>query len=88
MPGHPRRDGFRFVLGTCAVTCVLLVLNGVLVASIYFHTSGTDSVLARYPKLTQAVVFMAPIVLVIIQWWIIDIVSRILARRRGNRTGS
>ena len=88
MPGPSGRDGFRFVLGTCAVTCVLLVFNGVLVASIYFHTGGTNRVLDRYPKLTQAVVFMAPIVLVIIQWWIIDVVSRILARRRENRTGS
>ncbi|MDP7206292.1 MAG: hypothetical protein QGH11_12030 [Pirellulaceae bacterium] len=88
MPGRPGRDGFRFVLGTCAVTCLLLVFNGVLVASIYFHNVGSDGVLDRYPKLTQAAVFMAPIVLVIIQWWIIDVVSRTLARRRENRTGS
>ena len=88
MPGHPRRDGFRFVLVTCAVTCFLLVLNGVLVASFYYHFTDTDGFLTRYPKLTQAVVFTAPIVLVIIQWWMIDIVSRILSRRRKTRIDS
>jgi len=88
MPGRPRRDGFRFVLVTCAVTCFLLVINGVLVASFSFHLIDSEGFPARYPKLTQAIVFTSPIVLVIIQWWIIDFVSRILSRRRKTRTDS
>ena len=88
MPGRPRRDGFRFVLVTCAVTCFLLALNGVLVASLYFHFNTPDASWNRYPKLTQAVVFMAPLALVAIQWWMIDVISRILARRQSARTDS
>ena len=88
MPGHPRRDGFRFVLVTCVATCFLLALNGVLVASLYFHFNTPDASWNRYPKLTQAVVFMAPLVLVVLQWWIIDFLSRTLARRHRARADS
>ena len=88
MPQRRWRDGFRFVLVTCVTTCFLLAFNGVMVASLYFHFNTPDASWNRYPKLTQAVVFSAPLVLVAIQWWMIDVISRILARRQSARTDS
>ena len=79
---RPWRDGFRFVLVTCAVTCFLLALNGILVASLYFHFNTPDASWNRYPKLAQAIVFFTPLVLVAIQWWLIDIIARTISRRR------
>jgi hypothetical protein len=80
---HRRRDGFRFVLLTCLLTCLLLAVDGVLVSGIYTQLALEDGIWNRYPKLTQAIAFAIPLLLVVIQWWLIDLASQFLARRRA-----
>lgn len=84
-PPRTRRDGCGFALGTSVFTCVLLILNGVLVTAIYqwaFPTGAPHSL--QRLKFAQVVMFVGPVLLLFLEWTLFDFgIRRILLARRG-----
>ncbi len=66
-----RRTGCGSVLVTCGVTCVLLALNRVLVTSFYAALVPPALDFARFRVIVQ---FVAMIVFLLPEWWLIDLV--------------
>ncbi len=63
------------LLGMCLVTCVFLVVNRMIVAWLYtiLVPPSLDEV-----KLQTFLLFVGPVALIFVEWWIIDfIVDRI-----------
>ena len=80
-----RPAGCGFLLLTCIITCLLLLLNGILVTTLYnwFSPLGPDWL--EREKVRQFALFVAPVLLILAEWWLVDfLVDRIagLARRR------
>jgi hypothetical protein len=72
-----RRSGCGLLLVTCAVTCALVVVNRVVVSSVY---SVLVSAELDHPKLRTLVSMLAIAGLLIPEWWFLDVVSAKLAR--------
>jgi hypothetical protein len=68
------------LLGSCLITCLLLVVNRVLVNSIYLLVvpPGMD-----YARLRTVLQFLFLIVLLLPEWWMIDRVWQFWARLRS-----
>jgi hypothetical protein len=64
-----RRTGCGLLLGSCVITCVLLVVNRVLVTSIYAALVPPE---IDPPKLRTALAFLAIVALLFPEWWWID----------------
>jgi hypothetical protein len=68
-----RLDGCVFVVATCAVTCVLLAVNIAIVSSLvnpFIPTSGRFA--ADRAKLWQIVRFVCPVLLIFVEWTLIE----------------
>jgi hypothetical protein len=68
------RIGCGFLLVSALLTCVLLGINGLIVMNM------VNAVLPTLPtqwvhqtRIGQAVVFIGPLVLLVIEWWICDV---------------
>lgn len=88
-PAPPRtgRDGCGFALMTSVFTCVLLILNGILVTGIYqaIFPDGPPSSLQRV-KFAQVFLFIGPVLLLFFEWTLFDFgVRRILLARRAKQ---
>lgn len=86
-PPRTRRDGCGFAFGTSIFTCVLLILNGVLVTAIYHWAfpGGAPTSLQRI-KFVQLFMFVGPVLLLFVEWTLFDFgVRRILLARRTQR---
>src|SRR5690606_34787240 len=59
-----RRDGCGFTIGTCVFTCLLLVLNGLIVTAVYqwAFPTGPTSLMQRL-KAAQVFMFVGPVLL-------------------------
>ncbi|QDU93741.1 hypothetical protein [Lignipirellula cremea] len=64
-----RGDGCGFVLLTCLFMCCALLLNG-MVAMV--AVSALRSTLLADERLHGFVLFLMPIGMLVIQWWIVD----------------
>ena len=55
------------------LTCLLLGINGLIVSTMYAAMSEglPDSV--RQPRIAQAIVFLGPVLLLVLEWWIFDV---------------
>lgn len=82
-----RSDGCGFLLLTCVFTCFFLVLNSVLVSSTYPLLENNGPPLFSQDKVTQVVLFVGPVLLLFLEWWIVDKVVYLfsLLRRDGWR---
>lgn len=67
-----RADGCGFIVVTCLVTCLLMIVNGGLVAASYGWLSSVGPSLLRHPRFAQACLFVLPVLLLFVQWWVID----------------
>ena len=67
------RDGFLFQVKTVLLMCVLLVLNVAFVASLFRTAARGGPEWLRYPKVEQMILLIGPLVVLIIQWWFIDV---------------
>ncbi|GEM_PF-1998118 len=77
-----RRDGLLHVLISCLWICLLLAVNGILVAMIHSQMDLTEGIWVRYPRLSQAAVFTTPLLLLVAELWLFDLLVDIASRRR------
>ncbi len=84
-PPRTRRDGCGFALGTSVFTCLLLILNGILVTAIYqwSYPDGPPTSLQKV-KFVQVFLFVGPVLLLFLEWTLFDFgIRRILMARRA-----
>ena len=74
-----RRIGIREWLGgcihVCAITlfaCVLLVMNGGVVAAIYFSIAAVGPKPMADPRMAQLALYVLPVLMLIGQWHLVD----------------
>ncbi|WP_164102995.1 hypothetical protein [Candidatus Laterigemmans baculatus] len=71
--------GCLFVIASTALTCLLLFINGGLVQAAYAMLAPTGPDFLSEPRVTQFVMFVGPVLLVVVEWVMIDY---LLARLR------
>jgi hypothetical protein len=67
------RLGCGYLLATVLVSCLLLVFNALIVRNVYFTTAEGLPELLRERRWSQAILFLGPIVLLVVQWWAYDV---------------
>ncbi|MFO0870456.1 MAG: hypothetical protein U0935_16130 [Pirellulales bacterium] len=77
------RSGCLGMLGTALLTCLLLVPNGWLALTVIQSLRTVMPNLLESPKLVQVVVFVLPMLLLVIEWWLFDKVRDRWRARRG-----
>lgn len=83
------RDGAWFQLNTCLLMSVLLVLNVAFIGSLYRTLAPTGPQFLRHPKVEQMFLLIGPLVVLLLQWWLIDVLKNQLgAGRKRNRRQS
>jgi hypothetical protein len=61
------------LLLTVLVSCVLLVLNGLIITNVYAASAAGLPEPLRDRRLSQAILFLGPVVLLVVQWWAYDV---------------
>jgi len=82
------RLGCGHLLGSLVLGCLLLMLNGVAVASLYHAWAARLTEFWRNPRVAQSILFLGPVMLLVVQWWAIDVIVdyfRPLPPRAKNR---
>ena len=67
------RLGCGYLLLTLLVTCLLLVLNSLIISNLMRTSQGGLPDFLKDRRWVQAIVFVGPLVLVVIQWWAYDV---------------
>jgi hypothetical protein len=80
------RYGCGFLLVSAALTCVLLAINGLIVTNLVQAASPGPFPL-RDQRLPQAAVFLGPVILLFIEWWICDVAIDWLRPQSGKEQG-
>ncbi|MHB0957464.1 MAG: hypothetical protein ACYC6N_18230 [Pirellulaceae bacterium] len=78
-PSRSRRSGCGLLVIACGVACALLLVNRVLVLSLYLMLMPAA---LDHPKLRTLVVMLGIVALLIPEWWLIDLISARFARLR------
>jgi hypothetical protein len=62
------------LLVSAVLTCVLLGINGLIVMNVMHAVLPTlPEEWRQQPRLAQAIVFLGPLALLFIEWWICDV---------------
>lgn len=80
----PRRDGCGFVLLTFLFSCFFLVLNSALIGKFAPPLMDAGPALLRRPGVVQAVLFAGPVILIFVEWWLVDLVVAVLTPQRDS----
>ncbi|MCU0979827.1 MAG: hypothetical protein MUF25_11760 [Pirellulaceae bacterium] len=78
----PRRDGCGFVLLTFLFSCFFLVLNSALISRFVPPLMETGPAFLARPGIVQATLFAGPVILVFVEWWLVDLVVQLVTPRR------
>lgn len=78
----PTSSGCLVVLTSALLCCVLLFFNGGLVMAVVNTFDDQDWAFAQNDRITQFIVLIGPVLLLIIQWMMIDYLRSQLRRRR------
>ncbi|MFG0289711.1 MAG: hypothetical protein ACF8CQ_16140 [Rhodopirellula sp. JB044] len=78
--------GCLATLLSAVITSGLLVANGALVMALLSTAAAAGVEWVKGERLSQFILFAAPIALVILQWMMIDTVRRILHKRRWRQS--
>lgn len=76
------RIGCGYLLFVVLISCVLLTINGLIVTNGYYTVAVTLPPGSVHPRLGQAIVFLGPVLLLYIEWWIFDVATDWLRPRR------
>lgn len=81
--GHARtrRDGCGFVVLTCFFSCFFLILNSLLLKELYPHLAQAGPAFLEHPRVVQAVMFIGPVALMFLEWWLVDLVVDLVTPR-------
>lgn len=68
----------------CASMCVLLIANSAAVSAILHSEWLTRSAPAWFlrPQVRQALIFVGPVVLILVEWWVYDLIADNWRRER------
>jgi hypothetical protein len=69
------RLGCGYLLFAIAISCVLLTINGLIVTNAYYTFAVGMPSGTIHPRLGQAIVFLGPVLLLFVEWWIFDIAT-------------
>lgn len=69
---------------TAVVSCLLLAVNGILVATAYDLVYDLSPIL-EFRRFRQATLFLAPILLLFLEWWLLDRLRTWLSIRRDSQ---
>jgi len=76
------RGGCGFWLATCALACLLLLVNSGIAIGFYSALSALVPGAFDRPKLAQAVLLVVPVLMLVPEWRLIDwLGERIVLRR-------
>jgi len=78
----PHRDGCGFVVLTFLFSCFFLILNSALISKLVPAPETAPGLLAR-PSVNQAVLFVGPVILIFVEWWLVDLVVGLVTPRRA-----
>jgi hypothetical protein len=67
---------------SAGITCVLLFLNGAVVMAVLRVLSSSGAQWARKPSVMQFLLLLIPVVLVVLQWMLLDYLRCRLRRSR------
>ena len=83
----PRRDGCGFLILTAVFTGIFLVINGGLFSGLYGLWRVIGPEIFSQPKVAQFCMFIGPVVLLVLEWWLVDLLVETLTPwlRRANR---
>jgi hypothetical protein len=88
--GTPRvRLGCGFLCVSTVLTCVLLAINGLIVMNLVNAVLPTlpEDLRQDRDRVAQAVVFLGPLALLVIEWWACDVAIDWLRPVGGKGTG-
>lgn len=74
--------GCLLAVGSTAVSCSLLVINGALVMAVLAALSASGVEWVRNDQASQFMLFSIPVALLIVQWMMIDYVRHVLRKSR------
>jgi hypothetical protein len=69
------------------VSCFLLVLNGLIVSNVFAASAGSLPEFLQDRRGSQAIVFLGPVVLLVVQWWAYDVAVDWLWPMRSAKKG-
>lgn len=88
MERSPESGGSATIAAGCLIagsvallTCLMLFVNGSLVLAILTALEGQGPRWFRDPRVSQFLLFAVPVLLVVVQWKLIDYLRRKLRRR-------
>jgi hypothetical protein len=79
-------DGCGFIIFTCLVSCLLMIVNGGLVAAVYQWVAEWGPGLLRQSRVAQATLFVVPVLLLFVQWWLLDHLLDFVRPQRRERS--
>lgn len=86
------RSGCLPLAAMCAVTCLLLTINAIVTHSALGPIVRLLPDILRKPKMEQALLFVLPVLLTFLEWWVIDWLAYATRRpaesKRGDTRGS
>ena len=74
------RAGCGTLFLACFITCVMLVVNGTLVAGILALLGPAIPRVLQGPKVTQLTMFIVPVMMIFVEWRLIDMLVRRLRK--------
>jgi len=74
--------GCLLAMGSTAISCGLLVINGALVMAVLATLSAAGVPWVRNDQVSQFLLFSIPVALLIVQWMMIDYVRHIVRKNR------
>jgi hypothetical protein len=84
--GEPNRDGCGFLLLTCVFTCFFLILNVFAVSWFYPVLAALGPAWLKWQRVEQVILFMAPVLLIFLEWWCVDLIVDLLTPGRGRQS--
>lgn len=67
-----------YLVSVCAFACVLLIINAVVVRALYGYLPAEPAIFA-HPRFGRAVMFVAPVLMLVVEWMVIDRLMDLLA---------
>ena len=66
--------GCGFLVAACIVTCCFLAINSTLVQVLFAWLAPLGPEFFTKPRVAQLIMFTAPVVLVVFEWWLADVI--------------
>jgi hypothetical protein len=73
LPSPKARVGCGFLFVSAILTCVLLAINGLIMMNLVNAILPTLPEQWNEPRIAQAAMFLGPLVLLVIEWWVCDV---------------